>query len=69
MQRSVARLRRDTAVTIRDPFFKDQWYLVSNFVPSTLYQTIKGQKMIQKCVYSDKNKMDQFKSCPFYRKP
>ncbi|KAL9969268.1 hypothetical protein ACROYT_G021464 [Oculina patagonica] len=27
VQRSVARLRRDTAVTIRDPFFKDQWYL------------------------------------------
>lgn len=32
VQRSVARLRRDTAVTIRDPFFKDQWYLVSSHV-------------------------------------
>ena len=30
VQRSVARLRRDTAVTIRDPFFKNQWYLVSS---------------------------------------
>ena len=28
VERAVARLRRDTAVTIRDPFYKDQWYLV-----------------------------------------
>lgn len=43
VQRSVARLRRDTAVTIRDPFFKDQWYLVSNHVTSLWYHTITGQ--------------------------
>ena len=55
MQRSVARLRRDTAVTIRDPFFKDQWYLVSNYVTLMWYQTIARQKWFQKCVYSDKN--------------
>lgn len=30
VQRSVATLRQDTAFTIRDPFFKDQWYLVSS---------------------------------------
>ena len=29
VQRSIQRLKRDSAVTIRDPFFKDQWYLVS----------------------------------------
>ncbi|KAK2570518.1 PC3-like endoprotease variant B [Acropora cervicornis] len=26
-RRSIQRLKRDSAVTIRDPFFKDQWYL------------------------------------------
>ena len=44
VQRSVERLRRDTAVTIRDPFFKDQWYLVSSHVTSLWYHTITEQK-------------------------
>ena len=29
VQQSVTSLRRDSAVRISDPFFKDQWYLVS----------------------------------------
>ena len=52
VQRSVARLRRDTAVTIRDPFFKDQWYLVSNHVSSILHQTITEQQRDSKvCLF------------------
>ncbi|XP_068698846.1 uncharacterized protein [Montipora foliosa] len=27
VQRSIERLRKDNAITIRDPFYKDQWYL------------------------------------------
>ena len=65
VQRSVARLRRDTAVTIRDPFFKDQWYLVSNYVMPMWYQTITGQKWVQKCVYSGKNEDGLIKNVYF----